>query len=322
MAEVFLLGAGFSKAISEHMPLLADLSRKVRLRNSLRANSPIWDMFEDDLEMWLTYLSQSHPWLSESENLRNRALFLDLSHKIADELEKCEHLATQDFPPDWLSTLIQWWHERKAVVITLDYDILIERAVAKADISQDGGTVYCDDLYPVTLTPAVSRKAKSFAWGKHLSSFKLFKLHGSINWFYSGAATFYGETIYYTLPHEETPEEVRDKVPFVVPPLTEKGPYFQHETIRTLWAQAADALKEATHIFCLGYSLPQTDISLRFFLQANAPQRKAPFFIVNLPSGEIADHFRALLPNYDVRDQFISDDPIPRLVEDHTAGRI
>ena len=113
MTEVFLLGAGFSKAISKHMPILAELSKKVQSRTSPTANSPIWDMFKDDLEMWLTYLSQSHPWISESENLRNRALFLDLSRSIADELEECENLATQDFPPDWLSSLIKWWHERK-----------------------------------------------------------------------------------------------------------------------------------------------------------------------------------------------------------------
>jgi len=57
MAEVFLLGAGFSKAISEHMPLLAELSRKARSRIASRANTPTWDMFKDDIEMWLTYLS-------------------------------------------------------------------------------------------------------------------------------------------------------------------------------------------------------------------------------------------------------------------------
>ena len=133
MTEVFLLGAGFSKAISEHMPLLAELSRKVQARTSLKAHSPVWDMFEDDLEMWLTYLSQAHPWLSESENLRNQALFLDLSHDIADELEECENLVTQSFPPDWLSNLTSSWHERKTVVITLNYDTLIERAAATFD---------------------------------------------------------------------------------------------------------------------------------------------------------------------------------------------
>jgi len=110
-------------------------------------------------------------------------------------------------------------------------------------------------------------------------------------------------------------EAVKDKVPLIVPPLTEKSIYFQHETIRTLWVQAAASLREATRVFCLGYSLPRTDISLRFFLQANAPQRKVPFFIVNLPQRELVSHFRELLPGYDVQEQFISTDPIPRFVE-------
>lgn len=322
MAGVFLLGAGFSKAISEHMPLLAELSRKVRSRTSLKAHSPIWDMYEDDLEMWLTYLSQSHPWLSEPENLRNPALFLDLSSDIADELEECENLATQDFPPDWLSTVIKWWHERKTVVITLNYDTLIERAVTKANIPQDGAAkaLSSSDLYQITLTSAGRRDAALWGGGKRPSSLKLFKLHGSINWFYSGATASHGETIYYVLPHSrgienKHREAVRDKVPLIVPPLTEKSIYFQHETIRTLWAQAAAAVRETSRVFCLGYSLPRTDISLRFFLQANAPHGKVPFFIVNLPYGEIASHLRELLPGYDVREQFMNTDPIPGFVE-------
>jgi hypothetical protein len=316
MAEVFLLGAGFSKAISEHMPLLAELSRKVQARTSSKAHSPIWDMFEDDLEMWLTYLSQSHPWLSESGNLRNRALFLDLSRSIADELEECENLAIQSFPPDWLSNLSCWWHERKTVIITLNYDTLIERAAATTRYH-----LHCNDLYPITLTPAAHREA-GVVGSERVLSLQLFKLHGSVNWFYSGSTTFYGETLYlvsiplHPVDTNHYRETVKDKVPLIVPPLTEKSLFFfQHETIRTLWAQAAAALREATCVFCLGYSFPPTDISLRFFLQANAPQGKVPFFIVNLPQREIVSHFRELLPGYDVQEQFISINPIPRFVE-------
>ena len=322
MTEVFLLGAGFSNAISKHMPILTKLSRKVRSRTSPSADAPIWDMFEDDLEMWLTYLSQSHPWLSESENLRNRALFLDLSRSIADELEECEHLAIQSSPPDWLSNLICWWHERKTAIITLNYDTLIERAAATTSHH-----LHCSQLYPITLTPAAHREAAVSA-SEREPSFRLFKLHGSVNWFYSGSTTFYGETLYYVpiplhpVDTNHYRETVKDKVPLIVPPLTEKSVYFQHETIRTLWAQAAAALREATCVFCLGCSLTRTDISLRFFLQANAPQGKVPFFIVNLPPSEIASHFRASLPNYDVRDQFVASDPIPRFVEALLAGKI
>jgi len=52
------------------MPLLKDLSRAIR--DKIRLESSVLSM-GDDIEMWLTYLSLSHPWLSEAENLRNRA---------------------------------------------------------------------------------------------------------------------------------------------------------------------------------------------------------------------------------------------------------
>lgn len=46
-------------------------------------------------------------------------------------------------------------------------------------------------------------------------------------------------------------------VPFVVPPVWNKASY--HEPLHKVWKEAATALSEASYIYCLGYSLPQTD---------------------------------------------------------------
>jgi hypothetical protein len=74
-SDVFILGAGFSKAVSSRMPLMNDLSRMVeedlpaaeRKRQSL-----------GNFESYLNYLALDHPWHSEAENLRNSALSLDV----------------------------------------------------------------------------------------------------------------------------------------------------------------------------------------------------------------------------------------------------
>ncbi len=59
MNDVFILGAGFSKAIHSGMPTLADLTDEVarRLRGSeCSLPQPLMDL-ENNIELWITYLS-------------------------------------------------------------------------------------------------------------------------------------------------------------------------------------------------------------------------------------------------------------------------
>ena len=53
-------------------------------------------------------------------------------------------------------------------------------------------------------------------------------------------------------------EQPRDKDVLIVPPITEKSSYFKNETINRLWWEAAEALRHATRVFVIGYSLPTT----------------------------------------------------------------
>ena len=79
MSDVFILGAGFSKEIAD-LPLMEELSNKILdlLDEShvkeLRQQLPTFD--RDNFETWLTYLSQSQPWLSEAQNSRNHLLLV------------------------------------------------------------------------------------------------------------------------------------------------------------------------------------------------------------------------------------------------------
>ena len=71
-------------------------------------------------------------------------------------------------------------------------------------------------------------------------------------------------------------------------------------------------------LFCIGYSLPETDLSLRFFLQNNRlGSRKVPLILVNNDL-KSPMHFRTLLgDHYDIQDTYvISDNPAGKLVAD------
>jgi len=81
MADVFILGAGFSKAVHSSVPLLDELTNIVRER--LGPSLPEWLLkIGNNVEDWLTYLSQPQPWLTENDSLVNRALFLRLTEAI------------------------------------------------------------------------------------------------------------------------------------------------------------------------------------------------------------------------------------------------
>ena len=67
--DVFILGAGFSKAISEQMPLLKELGQQLEVCGTGGFIGSI--QFGGNVELWLSYLAQRHPWLSEPETLRN-----------------------------------------------------------------------------------------------------------------------------------------------------------------------------------------------------------------------------------------------------------
>jgi hypothetical protein len=314
MGDLFLLGAGFSKAISASMPLLADLNTAIQKRSGKRPGDSVPDR---NFELWLTHLSQGAPWLDEAQFLRNRADFIELSRVIADEIEHQMREAAASLGsgvPPWLHGLIESWHQDHTPLVTMNYDTLIER-IATPFQPKTGPriTIPLGDFYPIRLTPAYGN---THSWSPQ--RFRLYKLHGSTNWYYSGTDTFYGETIYFVpamgLTHGDLPETarfIRGKIPLTIPPVIDKGSYFRHESLRTLWQGAHKDWCSADRIFCLGYSLPVSDLTMRFFMHSRPSSKRVPFYIANKDS-EIEHHFRELLPgNFDIKPAYTGDNAIP-----------
>ena len=84
MNRAYILGAGFSAAISGHMPVLGSLSDGVR--SDLRAREidigPDLAALGDNVEQWLTSLADPGPWLSDADMKHNEALFIEVSAAI------------------------------------------------------------------------------------------------------------------------------------------------------------------------------------------------------------------------------------------------
>lgn len=306
MAEVFVLGAGFSRAISKSMPLLNELGQELERRLDKRTLPHDTRLPIEDFENWLSFLAEDQPWLTEEEHLRHRATFLSASRVICEVIYERELAARRSAPPDWLRALVARWHEDRAKVITFNYDNLVEAAfteVVKVYSGADTTTNYVApaQLATTALTP-INARSGAVLVSPLIETFGLMKLHGSRSWLYSGRPAFYGETIFDTCGvNGWSPDSDRvfkewitaDKVPLVVPPTAGKTNFFNNETIRLEWRHAFNSLRDADRIWLVGYSFPETDLLVRFLLQHGYTDG-TPVVVVN-PSSDVKGRVENLL---------------------------
>src|SRR6476620_11289885 len=126
MASVYLLRAGLSRAISDEMPMMNELSAAVKDKLSNR-NIPGADKaVASNFERWLSYLIERPPWLSPAGQESNCAAFLYVSNAVHSVLTEYQARAvdSQTQCPGWLQQLIRHWQENDATVITFNYDNL------------------------------------------------------------------------------------------------------------------------------------------------------------------------------------------------------
>ena len=273
-----------------------------------------------NVESWMTYLSQPQPWLREETYHRHLALARDIRRGIRDAIARYKASAMQQALPSWLPTLIRQWHLSQVSVITLNYDTIIESA-CRAPVTEDSREIFPQEVYPPYFAGIGSRSGAGFFGSRKLETFNYFKLHGSANWYYSGRDDFYGETIFCSVvppweagsSQEEIfpPPAARDKEYLIIPPVTDKLTYFNNETVRRLWQEAQNALWSADRIFIIGYSLPPSDLGMRFFLQDGQPNEitKAPVYIIDRDE-EVVGRYEQLLPRQNVIGEFSGRDTV------------
>ena len=332
MYDVFILGAGFSRAISEHMPTMKDLSIEVieRLKQGNVVLPPELRQLGDNIELWMSYLSQSQPWLTAPDIELYRSIAFRMREQISQIIDERTSLASAYEAPIWLSKLIRSWHEKKAVVITLNYDTLIERAAKEVRVDDKSNKFHPSDIYPSYFTNIASRSGEALWAGEDRHTFIYLKLHGSSNWYYSGREEFYGETIFFAdvpelgVQSETTRDDQsrlkglsKDKAKLIIPPVAEKTTYFNNETVRALWREAGEATRNAESIFIVGYSLPNSDLGMRLFLSCNQPNPQTPVYVVNTDP-QLLPHYRTWLPNCNILDDFgCSHSPVLELANNY-----
>ncbi|TWJ25240.1 SIR2-like protein [Micromonospora endolithica] len=282
---MFLLGAGFSKSVHDCMPTLPELRDLVLARLGADGVKPDLRAFQDDLEQWMSYLAADQPWLTDAENLQNRATFLTVAQEINAVVEERELLARQAHgmnPPDWLMRLVEAWSDTEVGIITFNYDLLVERA-----LNELGRLGTLGDLYPLPLTTRFPAGSSAF-----LSSGpptqpvpRLLKLHGSTNWRFGGSTAPVTEELYLTenravwdpasaSPRSDAPREAfrfAHKIPLIIPPTGAKGGWYANLALRAQWRHAAEEIRRCEQLVVIGYSFPATDLLVRHLVAQHLP---------------------------------------------------
>jgi hypothetical protein len=265
MTRSLILGAGFSKAISQDMPttdelgvaVLAELARagrKVQRRRLL-----------PNFEQRLSRLAERQPDLTDAENLENQALFSRITQAICSVLGDRQQSVMGEAPPVWLRKLLGLAHTNRWNLITFNYDTLIECALTDRlwDWHNMSFAMPSHALRNLPAGPYVDTLGTPSA-----DTFQLLKLHGSLDtWWVSGDTT--GATITRWPLRRAWGQAVDNqsalaaatagRVGFIVPPASAKSGFYANPLTRELWQRAARALRASAEVDLVGYSLPITD---------------------------------------------------------------
>jgi hypothetical protein len=289
--EAFILGAGFSHAVHQPMPTLLAVGRALREhllaseRDTAIVDNRAYKVLKQgripsgNVEMWLSSLAERQPFMTETKTALNQALFQELGQ----ELRRLVEASQQGFWPEapaWLHRLLRLWHRRTVTVVTFNYDTIVEEAMFNLDAPHDDG-----DIVSAMLTHLPRPAVTGLGGIVPVRTFRLLKLHGSLDWYWNPEDRS-GDSLCRRNP-DLTPLDARaalaGKLPFIVPPLATKSPFYSLGVIRELWQTAARALQDADRITVLGYSVPLTDLTTTTML-SEAGHRHTEWRVVD-PSG-------------------------------------
>ena len=317
MTDVFLLGAGFSKAVCKAMPTMMELFDRL----GHWVGSPGWfskeayEYASGNVEALLSYYAIPSPQDDPPELLHKKRVTALLEKEIGTLLRDCENKGATDGLNPNAERLLVKWHQERTHILTTNYDTLVERIASKKIFPKADGkkdSLFYTDLYPIPITNAVARDGGMVISSNYPDTFTLYKLHGSTTWYKSVSESTFDPI--YGLSHDRDENGrnrkfVADKRRFIVPPVYDKSSLLNHESIRNLWWQANNyALRQADNIYVIGYSLPETDAAMQTLLwegsqtETSAKDHMKALYVVDVDIETCQRYRKKLGSYYEVKD--------------------
>ena len=347
MQKLFILGTGFSKAVSCKMPTMKELGEHLeskikmlsdgdRIHGIYKGLSP--DPKNPDCERLLTYLFQAMPWKSPAEVKRDKAAFIEISSLIVDYIIDCEEEAFEKNPEPWTAQFVEYLHNEQSTVATFNYDTVLERLSSDLEKLEDdphfthGRRVTTFSIYKAPIAHLHMRTASGAFLTNgddYAQTYRLLKLHGSVNWYFPGDENVPGQQVYAIEVHGKSPRKQldsesakrngRDLVPLIIPPVAEKTVFYGTTFVGKQWQEFRQAIRDAEEIYCVGYSLPKTDLTTGLFFSTVMNKCGKKVYIVNLEtdSDDLIENYEQAIPNCELKKDYISDNkPIEQMVKD------
>lgn len=313
-------------AVSEQMPSTKELG--VRLAQAV---PDVFAGYEagGSFEEWLSHRAEPQPYLSVAENMVRQAIFTRATSEIAAQLDAAIRLALQAPLPPWLGQLIAIWHRNCSQILTFNYDTLVECAFDSLDFwDWNGGHNFTWG----SLIGYNPRGNAGASYGEFdgtagpYPSFRLWKLHGSTNWFWAPGDASGASAMRVRLPGRfEGPAAFEDSdlhwmapglTRLLVPPSSLKSPYYANPISREVWAQGFQALREVDVITLIGYSLPETDLTTRAMLSdALGAGRVHEVRVVDPAAHDVAGRLRQIAPSGVSITEVGGDNPAPQYTQ-------
>ena len=338
MSKLFILGAGFSSAFFLRMPTMTALGMHIltEIPHLLPQHSNRHTLYRNlitkpgGIENLLSYLSQAIPWKESPERHMDTAALIKMLPSIAEYIMQCEEEAfAASSRGAWATEFVKYLHENKSPVATFNYDTVLERLLNCAN----GSATHTGDLY--YKTPVIDLTLRT-AGGGYIAqpgeTFTLLKLHGSINWYFAGTENVSSQTVYYIPVEKMSPKGdyegdsilERGKIgltPLIIPPVTEKTAFYNIDLIKVLWTQLREELRKSVdEVYCVGYSLPKTDVTTSLFFSTEIDRRNRKVYIVNTDP-RVRNNYTDLLNESEVEEKYMHElssngSPIEKMVRD------
>ncbi|PKQ18631.1 MAG: hypothetical protein CVT68_02395 [Actinobacteria bacterium HGW-Actinobacteria-8] len=309
---VYILGAGFSKAAFEEMPLADELGRAVAARMGRRpGHDPDQEAFWDGvrsrgLEAYLSDLAERYPHQSEERWYWSQQLLARSLPLIADEIIEIQRrCASQSVVAWWLKPLLDLMNHSGSGIVTFNYDTMVEAHWPWAwDMPDERLGAYPSEAgSPQQANHATPWKVPTSA------DVALFKLHGSVNWLASPldqhGLTLRQDAADLRLPHHLSDEGFRASgalEPVIVPPTNSKSVALQRSFMAALWKQALQRLRRASRVVLIGYSLPETDRAAAALLRDGRTPTSGGLVVVDRDADQVAQRILRLgIDNHEVR---------------------
>ena len=273
--DVFFLGAGFSKAIDEHFPLMSDLTKEIigeqysKLPDYGRKEF-LPESCKNNFESLLTYLATDLPWKTENERCLDNILYIHIAKQIKDFFSNGSlyHNTTQNltYKPLW-----QYIMNNNSPVITLNYDLIVEKNLILCEKDNPRVALYTksgehyEPYYRGKIVDIANTVKDLMSMTNAMP--EILKLHGSANWYYNGDDTH--SQIYCSDNETEIEQRLVEVYkPFIVPPVLDKTKFYKNNTIQLLWNSAFKYIAKAQKIYIIGFSFPTTDLSVKYLFES------------------------------------------------------